>query len=117
MLIAIGGAMLCVTGIAAALIIGGLNEKSTPILATVLSSLGIIVSVLVSAFSAQNAQHSAQQNSKEISTASAQLANTTRTVEYTASQLGTIKQAVIAAHMDCPRKDCPLGLNMDEKPT
>lgn len=102
-LLAVVGAAIGLTGIAFAIIFMGLNDRSTPILLTVLATLGTIITALISAMkSTEAADTAAKANNTTL--------ETKRVAELTASQSSMLQQ-VLLAHVDCPLPSCPVGLH------
>jgi hypothetical protein len=105
-LLAVVGAAIGLTGIAFAIIFMGINDRSTPILLTVLATLGTIITALISAMkSTEAADTAAKANNTTL--------ETKKVAELTASQSAMLQQ-VLLAHVDCPLPSCPMGLHQEK---
>jgi hypothetical protein len=93
--LSIAGAMISLTAIAIAALIFGMTDRSTPVILSVLGTIGLMAPALVSALKATEAADTASRAHNAIN--------------FTASQNAMLQQ-LMTAHVAqlCPRDDCPL---------
>lgn len=91
------GIMCVAGGIGVAIVIWGLDEQSTPIIATLLVTLGSAIATSIAAIKSTEAADTAAESNK--------------LAHLTASQSAAVQQAVQThiGHM-CPRDDCPFRI-------
>lgn len=102
-ILAVFGAIVTVGGVIIALSHSGLDDKSTPVIISVVSILGGLVTQLVTA---SKAIESADSSAKAVNTAQ----ETQTVVTYSVSQLAALQQ-LHEAHIECPLANCPMGLH------
>lgn len=101
--------IVCVTAIAITLIVRGLDDRSTPLIVTILTALTTVTAASVSATKATEAADTASKI--DITTK-----DTHAITEFSASKLAAIQQ-LHDVDLQCPMGPaCPLGLHMTDTP-
>jgi protein-disulfide isomerase-like protein with CxxC motif len=94
-LLAVAGGFLALSAIVIAMIVTGLDDRSTPVVVSIASTLGLGLTTLIGALKSAEAATSAK--------------GAQRTAVQTASDTATIAQVVQAKCGDiCPLLNCPL---------